>query len=289
MRMLTRPFLEVLFPEGGFIESRALSGPEVRQDFACSIPSVLAFFYRVKATEDVYFGVAARATPKDGTKANLAYAAALWVDIDAEDADERLLQSGLPAPSIIVASGTRGHRQAYWLLRVPYQLRTPQAVADLEARLRGIACAAGGDHACVDAGRVLRMPNSRNFKHTPATYVDIVSWLPDLRYEVNEFPLGEVVTPTEVVLTDAVEPTRAVETEWVQDILDNGYEGQWNRDKSAVDFKVAYHLLVEGFSPEETLWLCTESEAIGKRKRNWRTYWPLTIANAAKRLRLEVD
>jgi hypothetical protein len=289
MRVLTGTFLDALFPDGGFIECRTLSGPEVRQDFACSVRSALAFFYKVKATKDLYFGVAARATPTDGTKASLAYAAALWVDIDTVDAEERLSCSGLPEPSITVASGTAGHLHAYWVLEEPVPLQAPDAIATFEARLRGIARAVGGDPACVDASRVLRMPNSRNFKHAPPTYVDIVSWRPDLRCDVEQFPLGDVVLPASVTVVDAVEPSRSVETEWLRDILDNGYAGQRNPNKSAVDFKVAYHLLVEGFSPEEVLWLCTESPAIGKRKRNWRTYWPLTIANAAKRLRPEVN
>jgi hypothetical protein len=244
----------------------------------------MAFVYKVKADHNVFFGVAARAGPGNGSKANLAYSAALWADIDEEDAAERLRSSGLPEPSIVVASGSKGHLQAYWLLEEPYQLRDPDPIAVFESHLRGIVRVAGGDKACIDATRVLRLPNSRNFKHSPPTYVDVLAWHPEHRYKLADFPQGEVVSVGQVDLGDAVEPKRPVQTGWVRDVLEHGYEGQWNPDKSCVDFKVACGLLDEGFPPAQVLWLCTDSPAIGKRKPNWQQYWRRTIANALKRI-----
>ena len=281
--MLTKDFLAELFPNPGFLETRAIGGEEVLQDFAASVRCAMAFFYKTRGCFNVYFGVAARASRQDGSKHNLAYAAALWVDIDAPDAKRRLDASGLPAPSIVVASGTPGHRQAYWLLQAPYRLDEPDAVALFESYLRGIAGAARGDKACVDASRLLRLPNSRNFKHQPPPYVDVLAWHPERRYRLEDFPQGNVVVPVQCAIGEAVEPNRRVETEWLLAILKDGYAGQWNPDESAVDFKVACRLLDEGFLPEEALWLCIHSPAIGDRKRNPLAYWRRTIAKAIAR------
>jgi hypothetical protein len=249
--MLTKDFLAALFPCPGFIETRAIRGEEVMRDFAASVRCALAFFYETRDGFNLYFGVAARASREDGSKHNLAYAAALWVDIDAADADRRLEASGLPDPSMVVASGTPGHRQAYWLLKAPCRLDALDAVARFESYLRGIAGASGGDRACVDASRVLRLPNSRNFKHQPPPYVDVLAWHPERRYGLEDFPRGNVVMPVQDVIGEAVEPNRRVETEWLLAILEQGYEGRWNPDESAVDFKVACRLLDDGFLPAE--------------------------------------
>jgi hypothetical protein len=184
---------------------------------------------------------------------------------------------------MVVASGTPGHRQAYWLLEAPCRLDVPDAVARFESYLRGIAEASDGDRACVDASRLLRLPNSRNFKHQPPPYVDVLAWHPERRYGLEDFPRSDVVMPVQDVIGQAVEPNRRVETEWLLAILEQGYEGQWNPDESAVDFKVACRLLDGGFLPEEALWLCINSPAIGLRKRNPLAYWRRTIAKAASR------
>jgi hypothetical protein len=281
--MLTKDFLAALFPCPGFIETRAIRGEEVMRDFAAGVRCALAFFYKTKDAFNLYFGVAARASRADGSKHNLAYAAALWVDIDAADAERRLEASSLPQSSMVVASGTPGHRQAYWLLKAPCRLDAPDAVARFESYLRGIAEASGGDRACVDASRLLRLPNSRNFKHQPPPYVDVLAWHPQRRYRLDDLPQGDVVVPARCVTGDAVEPNRRVETGWLLAILEHGYEGQWNPDESAVDYKVACRLLDDGFPPEEALWLCTHSPAIGQRKRDPLSYWRRTVAKAASR------
>ena len=282
MQILNKDFLTVLFPRDGYIETRAMLRETLQRDFATSIPCALAFLYKVKDGLNVYFGVAARASKGEGCKGNLLYSAALWVDIDAPNADQRLASSGLPAPSVLVATGTAGHRQAYWLLEEPYDLRGPEAIAQFEAYLRGIVKVTGGDKACVDASRLLRMPNTRNFKHQPAPFVDILVWQPERRYYLENFPIGEVIAACSREFGEAVEPKRQVAAGWLRSILEGGYDGQWNADHSEVDFKVACHLLDEGFAPEEALWRCIHS-AIGQRKRNHLAYWRRTIAKAMNR------
>jgi hypothetical protein len=47
----------------------------------------MAFFYKTRDCFNLDFGIAARASREDGSKRNLAYAAALWVDIDTADAE----------------------------------------------------------------------------------------------------------------------------------------------------------------------------------------------------------
>jgi hypothetical protein len=284
VRILTATFLEALFPDPGYIELRAMRGAEVKRDFAAGSAGALAFFYKVKASHDLYFGVAARSGCHSGGKHDLACSRALWVDIDLADARQQLEASVLPQPSIVVASGSPGHLQAYWLLNQAFDLHTAEAVARFESHLRGIAAACGGDRACVDACRVLRLPNSRNFKRQPPAYVDILEWRPELRYRLEDFPRGEDVSIEAVLLGEAVLPDREVTTPWLKRILEQGYEGQRNPNRSRVDFKAAARLLEEGFTPEEALGLCLASPAIGHRKPHAEAYWRRTIGSALKRV-----
>lgn len=144
----------------------------------------------------VFFGVATRdgrVGGKDAVKA----VPALWVDLDCDksahgkrDLFLKLMTYPLP-PSIVVDSGYGLH--AYWLLVEPTVIRASTGIKDVEARLRGLRDALGGDHVH-DVSRVMRLPGSSNVKEPsvprPVRIIHMAEWR---RYRPEEFPRGSLV------------------------------------------------------------------------------------------------
>lgn len=126
-----------------------------------------AFLASIGSRTDVYVGCAPRRRYR-GHRGDIAPAAILWADCDTPEAI-RALQTFTPAPTMIVESGSATydegrrfeHKHAYWALTHPL------LPTDLEAANRRLALALGADPSCVDPARVLRLPRTLNFKHTP--------------------------------------------------------------------------------------------------------------------------
>jgi RepB DNA-primase from phage plasmid len=115
---------------------------------------------------DVYVGCAPR-TRRHGGRDAVARAFVLWADCDGEHA-VRALHDFEPAPSIVIASGTRSNCHAYW------PLTQPLARDDLERANRRLAHALGADAASADAARILRIPCTLSHKHDPPTVVEAI-------------------------------------------------------------------------------------------------------------------
>lgn len=121
------------------------------------------------------------------TKECVASVRHLYIDID-EDGDARLASlrasDRLPTPSAIVSTSP-GKYQALWRV----------AGFDFEHQeemLKRIAQAFGGDPACTDRNRVLRVPGLLNQKYSPAHPVAV------------EYPADAVHTPADFRLDDAL-------------------------------------------------------------------------------------
>ncbi|MGB6766749.1 MAG: DNA-primase RepB domain-containing protein, partial [Methyloceanibacter sp.] len=137
----------------------------------------------------LYFAVA---TVKPGSatrsKGTLAELNGLHVDIDAKairvglaEAAQRLREV-LHLPGKVVASG--GGLHAYWLFKEALPA-TPESVERVEALLRLLADHLGGDPACAEASRLMRLPGSHNTKDGAWTEVRVVEDRP-LRYEIDD-------------------------------------------------------------------------------------------------------
>lgn len=117
-----------------------------------------------------------------------------WIDIDAapdsrrprgwpawlplEEALRRL-RSFACRPHLVVASGTGG-LHAYWRLR-------PVAPERGERANHQLAAALGGDHQSSNAGRIMRLPGTRNTKRAPPAWCRVVCCdLGRAAYEVEE-------------------------------------------------------------------------------------------------------
>jgi hypothetical protein len=127
---------------------------------------------------DVYCGAVLRTRHAGGRDA-VADSHLVWVEIDRDDALQRLDAFASPA-SMIIRSGTSGHAHAYW------QLRRPISVEHLEAANRRLACHLGGDPVSTDAARILRPCGTLNHKHTPPAAVTLAAHRPARRYELAE-------------------------------------------------------------------------------------------------------
>jgi hypothetical protein len=137
----------------------------------------------------LYFAVA---TVKPGSttrsKATLAELNGLHVDIDAKsitigiDEAEQKLREVMHLPSKLVASG--GGLHAYWLFKEALPA-APENIERVETLLRLLADHLGGDPACAEASRLMRLPGSHNTKDGAWTEVRVVEDRP-LRYELDD-------------------------------------------------------------------------------------------------------
>ena len=135
---------------------------------------------RLGRRADVYVGCALRDRPQGGRTA-VAGAWVLWVDCDTR-ASVEALERFSPAPSMVIRSGGRGGRHAYWALQQRVGAR------ELEEANHRLAEALRADLACSDPARILRPPATRNFKYEPPAPVTLERCADGFAYE-----LGEVV------------------------------------------------------------------------------------------------
>ena len=184
-------FLHALHPADtpGVTELRAISATRTRTAFVDQPPdgAGLAQLVRRGADFNLYVGVAKRRDATAGTKDNLAGLYALFADVDfaaTPEADARQRLAGCPLPpSAIVASG--GGLHVYWCLIEPLDAVAERARA--EALLRRLAVYVGGDLACAEVARVLRVPGSRNLKYTPARPVVLEQLDAERNYNASDF------------------------------------------------------------------------------------------------------
>jgi hypothetical protein len=142
----------------------------------------------LKDERDVYFGCAKYETGDNRTGDNATYFKALWVDIDcgedkAASGDGYIDQAtglqelqrfcktiGLPKP-ILINSGRGIH--AYWALTEVIGKDRWQPMMDRLAELCKIHSLVA-DPKCFEPARILRVPNTLNFKDTPPSPVTVI-------------------------------------------------------------------------------------------------------------------
>jgi hypothetical protein len=131
-------------------------------------PDAASVITKIGRQTDVYVGCAMRVRRR-GTRADLAPTALLWADCDTPRS-LAALKAFEPRPTMIVASGSSQHAHAYWTLTQPLP------VEQLQHANRRIASVLGADQRCTDAARILRPPDTLNFKHTPPRPVELIHY-----------------------------------------------------------------------------------------------------------------
>ncbi|MCK6530780.1 DUF927 domain-containing protein [Myxococcota bacterium] len=104
----------------------------------------------------------------DGTARGCRATATVWVDIDdggtpaVEAAIAAARELGIP-PTLTVESSP-GKAHLWWRLAEPLELATAEQRAAFTRPLRALTARLGGDPACAEPARVMRLPGSRNVK-----------------------------------------------------------------------------------------------------------------------------
>jgi hypothetical protein len=151
------------------------------------------------ARTDVYVGCAPRLRLA-GDRGALGAAWVLWVDCDGPASVARLAQF-VPAPAVVVRSGSATNVHAYW------PLMRPLAPDEATAANRQLAELLAADGRSADATRILRAPGTRNFKHDPPRAVMLERFQPARRFTVAEV-VGTTAmdAPTPPAASDARAP-----------------------------------------------------------------------------------
>jgi RepB DNA-primase from phage plasmid len=152
-------------------------------------PRYLAWLrYENHSGANVYFAAnPLRPGSRKRTKESIAEVRHLYLDIDVDGGDRiATIQAShaVPIPSAILSTSPDKY-QALW--RVEGFLFDQQ-----ESTLKLLALAFGGDSACTDRNRVLRVPGFRNCKYQPAQPVTV------------EYPATRIYNPEDFRLADSV-------------------------------------------------------------------------------------
>jgi hypothetical protein len=157
--------------------------------------------FRLPMDRHVWFAPATRRY-HDGKATGCVAAATLWVDVDAkvpgavERAESAVEALGI-APAMLVASGGGG-RHYWWRLADPVPLGTPEQRASFKRIISMLAIRLGGDPACAEPARVMRLPGTRNVKPEYGAEPPMATILrldPDAVYPIAAFEALLPATP----------------------------------------------------------------------------------------------
>jgi hypothetical protein len=167
-------------PHGRFIEIRAIDRahqiPVVRTFIPAHDPrAAAAVIHQHSPLRDVYAGVALRIGTRSGGRNAILGSHLAHIECDNDHAHEALATFACP-PTMVIASGTPGHRHAYW------HLDRNAGNDEIEQLNRRLAVHLGGDLASTDIARVLRPPDTLNHKHHPRRAVHLLAYQPAARY-----------------------------------------------------------------------------------------------------------
>jgi hypothetical protein len=165
--------MRYLTPEG-VMRQRFISAPRIHQ-LARRITDL------ARGT-DVYVGVVLRERANGG-KSAISGSHLLYIECDDPHAKDRLDGFAHP-PTMETASGTPGHLQLYWWL---YQRA---ANSQVESANRRLALELNGDAGCFDVARILRPPDTFNYKHDPPRAVSLIAYRQDARYTIAQLTDG---------------------------------------------------------------------------------------------------
>ncbi len=209
-------FLKSLFQNctQGFIEFRFLHKDknEVKREWIPlnEIESIPDRLIRYVGSYNCYFGVATRERGR-GKKEDVIQFPCLWVDLDIDkfsteekERIQQLYKDFSLKPSFCIATGGGVH--IYWVLREP---ATKEDIPQIENLLDRLVSYFHGDRASTDAGRVLRIPGTRNYKYSPVRYVGVKSSHPELQYSLDDF--DSILPQIEGSISASGEPTDRTE------------------------------------------------------------------------------
>jgi hypothetical protein len=171
----------------GYLNVRTL--PPVEQAFfKVADVDALEAFVAPRRDRNAYIGAAVRVNTTDGSLAGCGPLPALFADLDFKDfateaAARRQLAAAPLAPSIVIQSG--GGLQPWWKLREPMDLQRDAPAA--KSLLRRLAVSLNADLAAAEPARILRLPNTKNYKYMPPRSVKVEVFEISRQYNVCDF------------------------------------------------------------------------------------------------------
>lgn len=170
--------------ETGNVNFRFIKGEKISNEFIplASIyddPRKVSSILEGHKNDNCFFGVALR-EGTNGRKDGISEIPSLWIDLDGSPVDQ-LTETPL-APSALIETSP-GKYHAYWKLREPASRSDIPAIENI---LKRLASEFGGDRAATDASRILRVPDTLNFKLSPPFTVKVHS-LTDIEYNFSDF------------------------------------------------------------------------------------------------------
>jgi len=224
--MTTRiPFLTSVLPEEGLYCVVGLKKGAPRQTFVETVEEIDGVVDGLLAQGyDAYFGCAKYLSEEDGrTAKNAKWFRAFWLDLDcgenkpyesqaaALDALRLIVQaSGLPKPTII-NSGRGLH--VYWVLTQTIGYNDWKPTAEAFKKF----CAMYNLHAdpavTADAARILRIPETLNFKDNPPKKVDVMITSPAVDFAAFRQAIGlqDEAEEEDSLFGDATPPRRPID------------------------------------------------------------------------------
>ena len=148
--------------ETGNVNFRFIKGEKISNEFIplASIyddPRKVSSILEGHKNDNCFFGVALR-EGTNGRKDGISEIPSLWIDLDGSPVDQ-LTETPLAPLALIETSPGKYH--AYWKLREPASRSDIPAIENI---LKRLASEFGGDRAATDASRILRVPDTLNFK-----------------------------------------------------------------------------------------------------------------------------
>ena len=222
--MKTREFLEFVHPSDGWIAVMGLSAKNKVQKLVSSIDEALETTERfLSEGKDVYFGVAKFATNEGRTKDNVKSLKAFWLDIDCGETKATInLKTGKPGGyttqqgalaalkdfcrvvnlqrPTIVNSGRGLH--VYWVLDREVTRAEWEPIA---LKLRDLCDKQDlyVDNSVFEPARILRLPETLNFKSDPPLPVNVVCVGDPVSYETFAGLVGVDVKEVNTVQPEA--------------------------------------------------------------------------------------
>ncbi|MFZ2088925.1 MAG: DNA-primase RepB domain-containing protein [Desulfobaccales bacterium] len=149
------------------------------------------------ADQHYWFGIALRRDGKHGKKEDCTTLTVLFQDVDYDEAGHKkknrwqtreeaqaAIDRSPITPSIVVHTG--GGFQVYWIIKKPFEIANGN-YAQVEAIMKGIGAAIGGDDGTQDVSRIFRIPGTFNVKTDEPRPVELISCNPDLVYDLADF------------------------------------------------------------------------------------------------------
>lgn len=233
--------------------------------FYLGIDPLLKNMGKWERDRNYWIGTALRKSDRGGKKADCLALPALYSDVDyGQDGHRKknnwqtkgealdAIQAFPLRPSILIHSG--GGFQPYWLLKEPFTLKNGN-YGPIEAIMKGLTFALGGDVGTQDISRILRLPGTFNMKLADNPRPVEIEWCePERVYRQGDFAEYKALAQTPPKKVDGAASTAPQTTDlealkvpkWVKGLILSGDSNGYNNDRSERDHAVIGALVRAG-------------------------------------------